>query len=160
MQQYPEIEAVRIEIEPELAHQARRWIREAHENGYQVIATYHDSQKLGSDSKSELIKAAEWWEKHYEALSSSGPIIINIMNEWGSHEISVTDYADAYNEAIEIIRNVHDGSLIVDAPGFGQATRIAADAYTYFEDKNIIYSVHIYTSAFNIEKKRWLSLLS
>ena len=158
MAQYPEIEAVRIEIEPELVHQARNWIREAHENGYQVIATFHDAQKLGSDSKSELIKAAEWWEKHYEALSSSGPIIINVMNEWGSHDISPEDYADAYNDAIGIIRTVYSGSLIVDVPGFGQATKIAADAYTYFEEKNIIFSVHIYTSAFNIEKKRWLSI--
>jgi len=157
MQEYPEIEAVRIEIEPELVHQARTWIREAHENGYQVIATYHDAQKLGSDNKSELIKAADWWKTNYELLSSSGPIIINIMNEWGSHDISPEEYADAYNAAIEIIRPFYDGSFIVDVPGFGQATKITADAHPYFEDKNLIYSVHIYTSAFNIEKKRWLS---
>jgi len=157
MQSYPEIEAVRIEIEPYRVQQAQRWIREAHEHGYQVIATYHDSQKLGTDSRIELMKAANWWQAHYQTLSDSGPIIINIMNEWGSHDISARDYAEAYNEAIKTIRTVYDKSLIVDVPGFGQATKIAADAYTYFEDQDIIYSVHIYTSAFNIEQRRWLS---
>lgn len=158
MKTIPEIKALRIEIEPEYAFQARAWIREAHENGYQVIATYHDARKLGSDDRSELIKAANWWKTHYAALSSTGPIIINLMNEWGSHEITEEEYADAYNEAISIIRTFHGGKLIIDVPGWGQATRIAADAYQYLEDKDIIYSVHIYTSAFNIEQKRWLNL--
>ena len=82
MQSYPEIEAVRIEIEPYRLQQAKTWISEAHEYGYQVIATYHDSQKLGSDSRDELMKAATWWKDNYTNLSSSGPIIINLMNEW------------------------------------------------------------------------------
>lgn len=157
MKDYPEIEAVRIEIEPALAFQAIRWIREAHENGYQVIATYHDSQKLGSDDREELLKAAYWWEDNYESLSSTGPIIINIMNEWGSHSISPQEYADAYNEVIEIIRPFYPGKLIVDVPGWGQATKIAADSYPLFEDQTIVYSIHIYTSAYNVEQKRWLS---
>lgn len=157
MKNYPEIEAVRIEIEPYRLQQARTWIREAHENGYQVIATYHDSKQLGSDSTTELMKAAHWWQTNYEVLSDSGPIIINIMNEWGSHSITPVDYADAYNQAISMIRTVYDGSLIVDVPGFGQATKIAADAYPYFDDQGIVYSVHIYSSAFSVEDNRWLS---
>ncbi len=157
MQSYPEIEAVRIEIEPYRILQAKSWIREAHDYGYQVIATYHDSQNLGTDSKQELIKAAEWWKENYRTLSSSGSIIINLMNEWGSHNISPLDYSDAYNDAIEIVRTVYPDVIIVDVPGFGQATKIAADAYPFFEDQNITYSVHIYTSAFNIEENRWLS---
>ncbi len=157
MKTYPEIEAVRIEIEPYRVHQAKTWIREAHDQGYQVIATYHNSRKLGTDSKQELINAANWWKDNYDPLSSSGPIIINIMNEWGSHDISALAYSDAYNTAIEIIRTVYLGSLIVDVPGFGQATKIAADAHSFFEDQDIIFSVHVYTSAFNIEQDRWLS---
>ena len=157
MKEFPEIEAVRIEIEPELAHQAISWIREAHENGYQVIATYHDAKKLGTDSKQELINAANWWEDNYNNLSSSGPIIINLMNEWGSHTISPSEYAAAYNEAIEIIRPFYSNKIIVDVPGWGQATKIAADAYPLFDDKYITYSIHIYTSAFNVEQKRWLT---
>ena len=157
MQSYPEIEAVRIEIEPYRLHQAKTWISEAHEYGYQVIATYHDSQKLGSDSRDELMKAATWWKDNYTNLSSSGPIIINLMNEWGSHDINAMDYAQAYNQAMPEIREVYDGPLIIDVPGFGQATKIAADAYPFFNDQEITYSVHIYTSAFNIEQNRWLS---
>ncbi len=157
MKEYPEIEAVRIEIEPFIVHQAVRWIREAHENGYQVIATYHDSQKLGSDDRQELLNAANWWEDNYANLSSSGPIIINLMNEWGSHNISPQEYADAYNEAISIIRPFYSEKIIIDAPGWGQATKIAADAYPLLDDKHITYSIHIYTSAFNIEQSRWLS---
>lgn len=157
MQTYPEIEAVRIEIEPYRATQARTWIREAHENGYQVIATYHDSQQLGTDSKDQLMNAANWWKENYETFSETGPIIINIMNEWGSHDISPQQYADAYNDVIAIIREFTSDKLIVDVPGWGQATKIAADAYQYFTDQNIIYSIHVYTSAFNIEQQRWLS---
>jgi len=157
MEQYPEIESVRIEIEPYRVHQAREWIREAHEHGYQVIATYHDSNQLGTDDQSQLIKAAEWWRTHYHQLAASGPIIINIMNEWGSHNIDAKAYASAYNTAIAIIREVYSSALIIDAPGFGQATRIAADAYPYLLDTDIIYSVHIYTNAFNILEERWLS---
>jgi len=157
MRLYPEIEAVRIEIEPYRVQQARDWIREAHENGYQVIATYHNSQKLGTDDKQELINAANWWGNYYSTLSSSGPIIINLMNEWGSHNISPTDYANAYNEVIATVRTFYSDPLIIDVPGFGQATQIAADAYQYFDDENIIYSIHVYTSAFNIEQGRWLT---
>ena len=157
MKQYPEIEALRIEIEPYRAQQARSWIREAHENGYQVIATYHDSNKLGSDDPDELMNAANWWKKNYNSLSESGPIIINLMNEWGSHDISPTDYAHTYNDAIAIVREFYNDPIIVDVPGWGQATKIAADSYASIIDRNIIFSIHVYTSAFNIDQNRWLA---
>ncbi len=157
MKTYPEIEAVRIEIEPYRAYQATHWIKEAHENGYQVIATYHDSDFLGTDSLEELMRAANWWKTNFINLSSSGPIIINVMNEWGSHSIDPEDYASAYNEAIAEIRTVYDGRLIIDVPGFGQATKIAADAYPLIEDEDITFSAHIYTTAYNIDQNRWLT---
>ena len=47
MDDYPEIEAVRIEIEPERASRAVEWIREAQKAGYQVIATYHEASDIG-----------------------------------------------------------------------------------------------------------------
>lgn len=156
MQTYPEIEAVRIEIEPYRANQATRWIREAHGEGYQVIATYHDSDRLGSDRKEDLLTAAKWWRTQYQSYIARGPIIINIMNEWGSHNLSPEEYAAAYNEAILIIREVYDGPLIVDVPGFGQATRIAAEAYPLLQDTQIIFSVHLYSNAFNQAENRWL----
>ena len=157
MEDYPEIEALRIEIEPYRTAQARTWIREAQSKNYQIIATYHDSKKLGSNKIEDLIEAAKWWRNNYKSLSGDSPFIINIMNEWGDHSITPTEYASAYNEAIPIIREVYDGPLIVDVPGFGQAAEIAADALTLFQDKKIIFSVHIYTSAFNVAKNRWLN---
>ncbi len=157
MQAYPEIQAVRIEIEPYMAERAARWIREAHEYGYQVIATYHDSKRLGSDRAEDLLAAARWWRTHYTRLSSSGPVVINVMNEWGSHDQSPASYSSAYNEAIGIIREVYDGSLILDVPGFGQAARTAADAYSLLNDQDIIYSVHVYTNAYNTKQDRWLN---
>jgi len=157
MAEFPEIEALRIEIEPYRNRQAIQWIREAHKGGYQVIATYHNSNQLGSDKKEDLLAAARWWRDNYSAFITRGPIIINIMNEWGSHDLSPEEFAAAYNEAIPIIREVYDGPLIVDAPGFGQATRIAADAYPFFQDTQIIFSVHIYSNAYNQEENRWLN---
>jgi len=156
MKTYPEIGALRIEIEPNRASSARSWIQEAQENEYQVIATYHNSSQLGSDSKAHLLEAAKWWRNHYKILSSNAPFTINIMNEWGSHSLTPEEYATAYNEAIDIIREVYDGPLIVDVPGFGQATTIAADAFSLFKDKHIIFSVHIYAGAYNKQEKRWL----
>jgi len=156
MEAYPEIEALRIEIEPFRAVQSRTWIREAQEKNYQVIATFHDAKKLGSNKIEDLLIAAKWWRNNYGVLSSNSPFIINIMNEWGDHSITPIEYADAYNEIIPIIREVYDGPLIVDVPGFGQAAKIAADAFPLFNDKNIIFSVHIYSSAFNVEENRWL----
>ena len=157
MEDYPEIEAVRIEIEPNRALQSRTWIREAQDNNYQVIATFHDSKKLGSNKIEDLREAAKWWRNNYKILSSNSPFIINIMNEWGDHSITPLEYATAYNEIIPIIREVYDGPLIVDVPGFGQATKIAADAFALFEDDQLIFSVHIYAGAFNVEKNRWLN---
>jgi len=157
MEDYPEIEAVRIEIEPNRTAQSRTWIREAQDNNYQVIATYHDSKKLGSNNIEDLLDAAKWWRNNYKILSSNSPFIINIMNEWGDHSITPSEYATAYNEVIPIIREVYDGPLIVDVPGFGQATEVAADAYSLFEDDQLIFSVHIYAGAFNVAKNRWLN---
>ncbi|MEM6697866.1 MAG: cellulase family glycosylhydrolase, partial [Bacteroidota bacterium] len=158
MKQYPEIEAVRIEIEPERAAQAVRWIREAHENGYQVIATYHESGQLGSNRPEHLQAAANWWVNHYNQFTKSGSIIVNLMNEWGGHELSPKEYASAYNQAISRVRQVHEGALIIDLPGFGHDIEIAAAAYPMIKDKDIIYSLHIYPNSVDVQEDQWISL--
>lgn len=158
MKQYPAIEAVRIEIEPERAGQAVRWIKEAHQNGYQVIATYHESRQLGSNQVEHLQAAADWWVKNYKQFTTSGPIILNLMNEWGGHELSPKEYANAYNQAISTVRQVHDRALIIDLPGFGHDIEIAAAAYPMIKDKDIIYSLHIYPSSVNVQEDQWISL--
>ncbi len=158
MDDYPEIQAVRIEIEPDRVNQAINWIKEAQNSGYQVIATYHKSTQLGTNNLAHLQAATRWWMNNYALLASNGPIIINVMNEWGGHDIAPDTYAAAYNEAIEELRTIYSGTFIVDLPGFGNNTKIVAEAYDLFLDQNIIFSAHIYSGSFNVAANRWLNI--
>lgn len=151
MVQYPNITTVRIEIEPDKQapiSEAYRWIEEANYHGLNVIATYHRVEDNGSPHKSALIAGANWWKDNYSYLSQAGPFTINLMNEWGSHGLSVEDYVDAYNDAIDIVRQVYSGPLIIDIPGYGQNTRVAALASSQINDNDLIFSAHIYGSAY------------
>src|SRR5882724_2006611 len=48
MKQNPKIKTVRIEIEPGVdINQAKSWIQQANDNGYEIIATYHKYTVLG-----------------------------------------------------------------------------------------------------------------
>lgn len=161
MKQQTKIKTVRIEIEPDKVSQAKTWIRDARNNGFAVIATYHKSSVLGSDAASELTAAANWWRSNYAALAASGSFTINLMNEWGSHSITANAYATAYNNAISIVRQVYSGSIIIDIPGYGQETRTAADAVKgtggpKITDTKIILSTHIYPGAYNQGRNRSL----
>ena len=170
MKTNPNIKTVRIEMDPggygTDINDFKRWIGEANENCFQVIATYHDCDKLGSSTKGDLVYAATWWANNYYDLSSAGPFTINLMNEWGDHSVSPQQYADAYNDAIEVIRTPdldksypgYSGTIICDIPGWGQATHVAADAYNakLINDDNIIFSVHIYPTAWNQRNRTWM----
>lgn len=147
MREQPKIRTVRIEIEPFVSLEtARRWIAEAHANGYNIIATYHRYQANGSDDVEELLKAARWWRENYAALREAGPFTVNLMNEWGSHKQRPASFAAACNAAIAIVREVYDGPLIVDIPGWAQETQVACEASPSIPDQNIVFSVHIYSS--------------
>lgn len=148
------IQTVRIEIEPDKVTQAKTWISQARSNGKTVIATYHKSAVLGSDSASELSAAGSWWRTNYSTLNASGAFTVNLSNEWGSHNITSNAYASAYNTAISSVRAVYSGAIVIDIPGWGQETRTAAQAVTgangtRINDTNIILSTHIYPGAFN-----------
>ena len=67
-------------------------------------------------------------------------------------------YADAYNDAISIIRNNtnYTGPIICDLSGYGQEYHICADAANNITDDNIILSAHIYDSAYNSDKGRYV----
>ncbi|MFD1470135.1 cellulase family glycosylhydrolase [Hymenobacter caeli] len=152
MKQQTKIKTVRIEIEPGYVSQAKSWISQAKSNGYAVIATYHKSSVLGSDNTSELATAGTWWKTNYNALG--GGFTINLMNEWGSHNISSNAYAAAYNTAISSVRAVYSGPIIIDIPGYGQETSTAAAAVkgtggTKINDTNIILSAHVYPNGYN-----------
>ncbi|MCX6207378.1 MAG: cellulase family glycosylhydrolase [Bacteroidetes bacterium] len=147
MKTYPAIKTVRIEIEPNSVIPATTWIAEAQGNGYFVIATYHKSNALGSNDPQELILAAQWWADNYQTLG--GNFIINLTNEWGAHNLSSTEYADAYNPAIELLRTVYGGDIIIDLPGWGQDAGVAADAIAMITDSKIALSAHIYKDSWN-----------
>ncbi|MDA8141364.1 MAG: cellulase family glycosylhydrolase [Desulfobacteraceae bacterium] len=157
MKQYSGIKSVRIEIEPDRVSQAVTWIREADNNGYRIIATYHKANVLGSDNTSDLNAAANWWRSNYSVLRGGGEFLINLMNEWGSHNLSAAAFASAYNNAISTVRQVYSGTIIIDIPGWGQETHIAANAAASINDRNIAFSVHIYPGAWNQVQNRYLN---
>jgi mannan endo-1,4-beta-mannosidase len=148
------IKAVRIEIEPGKETQAKTWISQAASNGKYIIATYHKSAVLGSDSASELATAGTWWKTNYSSFHSVGTFQINLMNEWGSHTITSNAYASDYNTAISSVRSVYSGNIIIDIPGWGQESKTAYDAVkgtngTKINDTNITLSCHLYPGDWN-----------
>jgi hypothetical protein len=131
MAKFDRIGTARIEIPPEQGvriETMQDWIRGAHKIGLGVIATCHDYRFNGSSDKEALLGAARWWRGHYAQLRKAGPFTVNLMNEWGGHSLSAEDYAAAYNEAIAIVREVYDGPIIIDVPGWGQEVYTAAAA--------------------------------
>ncbi len=149
------IKTVRIEIEPTVSlTTVKSWISQARSNGFAVIATYHKATVLGSDNVNDLLAAANWWKANYASLAASGTFTVNLMNEWGDHNLSANAYASAYNQAIPIVRTVYSGTIIIDCSGWGQETHIAAQAIlgsagTKISDTKIIPSVHVYPNGWN-----------
>ena len=164
MNQNSKIQSCRIEIEPDKVSQAKSWISQANSNGKTVIATYHKYTVLGTDSVDELNAAADWWRSNYSTLRSSGTIKVNLMNEWGSHNISSSAVASAYNSAISIVRQVYSDTIIVDCSGYGQETAVMSTAIkgdggsTKINDIAIAPSIHVYPPAYNQGKGRWLDV--
>ncbi len=159
MKQQTKIKTIRIEIEPDKVTQAKSWIKELKNAGYNLICTYHKASVLGTDNTSELTAAANWWKNNYSALAANGSFTINLMNEWGSHNITADAYAKAYNSAISIVRQVYSGPIIIDAPGWGQEAAILAAAVkgynsTKISDGNIVLSMHVYPNGWNQAKNR------
>lgn len=163
MKQQTKIKTVRIEIEPGYETQAKTWISGAVNNGFAVIATYHKYTVLGSDNVADLNAAASWWVANYAQLAKAGAFTVNLINEWGSHNITASAYAAAYNTALATVRTVYSGKIIIDIPGWGQETAIAAAAAkgynggTQIKDTNYILSAHIYPGAWNQVKNRYVN---
>lgn len=155
MKQHPEIKTVRIEIEPSVnINLAESWIAAAKNNGYDVIATYHKYKVLGSNNPQDLTDAANWWKANYDTLAKAGSFYINLMNEWGDHNLTANAYATAYNNAITIVRQVYKGLIIIDCPGWGQEAEVAAAAVegtdgVKINDTNIVLSMHIYPNGWD-----------
>ena len=154
---YTNIKLVRLEIDPVgsdiKAATVESWISGALNNGYKVIATYHNDQAILSNANtndlSTLIAAADWWAGNYSNLSPAGDFTINLMNEWSDHNITASFYAQSYNSAISIVRTVYSGPIIIDCPGWAQETHTAALASQLITDTNIIFSIHVYPDSWN-----------
>lgn len=148
MKQFNLIGTVRIAIEHDKAAAAVSWIQEANAHGLKVIAVYDNWPISGSSDPSELTKAAQWWLDNYQALDAAGPFVINLSNEWGGKSISASDFASAYNSAIQMVRKVYSGPIVVDCPGWAQESGTCAQAVigsgVKIGDPNIILSLHIY----------------
>ncbi|SDZ86649.1 hypothetical protein SAMN05192529_10337 [Arachidicoccus rhizosphaerae] len=171
MKSMDKIKTVRIEIEPNAVQQAKEWIRQADSAGYTIIATYHKAKVLGSDDPAEVQEAANWWQHNYNTLISgiktnlsvnnkNPKFIINLINEWGSHNMSAANYAKAYNAAIATLRTFYNGYIIIDIPGWGQETYTAflacKKSIPKIQDSKIILSAHIYPNGFNQARGRIL----
>lgn len=168
MRSKSKIKTVRLEIEPDAVDQAVHWIRAASREGYTVIATYHQAQSLGSDDPAEVQQAARWWTTSYplfvaalpknqSGLTDSSQLLINLINEWGSHHMRPAQYAAAYNAAITTIRKYYSGYIIIDIPGWGQETYTAYQASKttrpHLLDPKIVLSAHIYAADYNQAKR-------
>ncbi len=162
MKSQTKIKTVRIEVEPDKVSQAVSWISQAKSNGFNVIVTYHKSAVLGSDSTAELTAAANWWKTNYSTLAAAGSFTVNLMNEWGSHNITSNNFASAYNSAIAIVRQVYSGNIIIDIPGWGQEANTATNAVlgtngTKITDTKIVLSAHIYPGSYNQGANRYMN---
>jgi mannan endo-1,4-beta-mannosidase len=170
MKNYPKIKSVRIEINPEVGNRANqianatRLIKEAHLNGYQVIATYHPNRLGDNSTNADIQNAGIFWKDNYDNLSSNGtyPFTINLINEWGSHQITAQNYATQVNAALANVYaapvNARDGGtgkynkqVIIDAPGYGQETYTLKQAVPLINATyrgKLILSAHIYPSCY------------
>ncbi len=150
----PKIKAVRIELEQQSSadmNDFARWLKEARANNYTTVATYHLYTQLGSNDPQVVINAAKWWQSNYQNLvkQAGGPFYINLINEWGDHTLSSSAYADAYNQAIAIVRTVYSDYIICDIPGWGQEFVKASKASPLIKDQKIVFSGHVYPAAWD-----------
>jgi len=101
-------------------------------NGYFVIATFHSAAMLSDpqkmDNPDELVAAVNWWAAYYPMLCKKGTFISNLMNEWGSHNISAANCSLTYNQALAIVRKVYSAPIVVDPSGYGQEADTASQA--------------------------------
>lgn len=152
MKQYDKITTIRLEIEPFVPIETvKRWISEAKAANYTLICTYHRYQDNTSGDQNALMKATDWWVENYAELRKSGPFYVNLMNEWGAISTTADQYMAAYNKAIDKVRKVYQGPIIICVSFAGNRADITYNAIMgnttsrkKINDANIILSTHIY----------------
>jgi mannan endo-1,4-beta-mannosidase len=112
----------------------------------------HDA--TGKDSYTDLEKLVNYWLKSdVKAVVSKHAkyIMVNIANEYGSHNKTSWDWKEDYKKAITALRNGGINTLLViDAPGWGQNSNgplwYGQELINHDPKHNILLSVHMYGS--------------
>lgn len=118
----------------------------------------------GNPSADRLADMARWYAepervtmlKKYERF-----LLLNIANEWGDNKMKSQYWKDAYDKAINIMREAgYTTTLVIDAPGWGQHIGPIIEHGQQLIDgdslHNILFSIHMYGSwnkAEEIEKQ-------
>lgn len=118
----------------------------------------------GSKSGERLVDMAKWYAeparvamlRKYERY-----LLLNIANEWGSHEVKTLLWLSSYSTAVRMMREAgYATTLVVDAPGWGQNITPILEAGQSLVDAdpahNILFSIHMYGSwnrAGRVERK-------
>lgn len=112
----------------------------------------HDA--TGSDSASFLNSMANYWARSDVAAvlkKHERYLLINIANEWGSHNKTEWQWKEDYKPAISILRNAgFTTTLVIDGPGWGQNGNAGLwygqELLNYDPRHNLLFSIHMYGS--------------
>lgn len=114
-----------------------------------LIAVFNTHDETGSNSVSDLERAANYWISVKDVVNAHlNTVIVNISNEWcGQHSSDL--WAEGYTKVIPMMRNAGiKNTLMVDCAGWGQYPASVRDkgAEVFATDKlkNMMYSVHMY----------------
>lgn len=132
-------------------------VEECRKYGMVAVLEVHDA--TGNDSTEALMRAAHYFTEVSSYLSGTENfVIINIANEW-MKACNDTLWADAYAQAIAIIRNAGlKHCIMVDANGYGQGAysimEHGAQVLSSDPERNVLFSIHMYGSAGNTARVR------
>lgn len=112
----------------------------------------HDA--TGNDRAEKLMELVNYYiqdEVKRIILENEKYILINIANEWGSHNMTGEYWSESYKKAIEILRsNGIKTTIVVDAPGWGQNIQPIIDygneLLEYDPENNLLFDIHMYGS--------------
>ncbi|MBQ8177394.1 MAG: cellulase family glycosylhydrolase [Oscillospiraceae bacterium] len=120
------------------------------QNKLVCVLEVHDA--TGSDSASDLYKAADYWVEMKDILiGNEAYVILNIANEWyGSWDGSA--WADGNKNAIKSVRNAGIKNMImIDSAGWGQYPDSIKDfgksVFNADSLGNTVFSIHMYEYA-------------
>lgn len=108
----------------------------------------------GSSSAQRLLDMAGYYTRgdiKAVLMRHQRHLLINIANEWGSHEVTTRHWQESYRAAITVLRNAgFKTTLVIDAPSWGQNIQPilegGSELMAHDPLHNILFSVHMYGS--------------